>query len=68
MKIHGMSASTHSQTALLVAAEATGRTIAPTALPHHQPSHFAPHPYGRMPSLEHGALVQSVSGPGSTQS
>lgn len=54
-KIYGFAPSTYTQTALMVAAEC-GLELEPSPLEFKQPSHFALHPYGKMPVLEHGEL------------
>jgi glutathione S-transferase len=55
LKIYGFAPSTYTQTALMVAAEAgAAPTLAP--LEFKKPSHFALHPYGKMPVLEHGEV------------
>jgi len=51
--IHGFAQSSYTQTALHVAAEAGVKTSL-QPLEFHQPSHYALHPYGKMPVLEHG--------------
>lgn len=53
LKIYGFKPSTYTQSALLVAAE-SGQSIEPTPLAFKEASHFALHPYGKMPVLEHG--------------
>lgn len=54
--IYGFAPSTYTQTALMVAAEAGVKTtLAP--LEFKKPSHFARHPYGKMPILEHGKVT-----------
>ncbi len=56
LKIHGFPPSTYTQTALMVAAEA-GAETALQPLDFKNPSHFALHPYGKMPVLEHDEVT-----------
>jgi len=53
--IYGFPPSTYVQSARLVCAEA-GVEHELGALEFHQPSHYALHPFGKMPILEHGSL------------
>lgn len=53
IEIFGFAPSTYTQTALMVAREA-GVDVSLKPLDFKQASHFALHPYGKMPALKHG--------------
>jgi len=53
LKIYGFAPSTYTKTALMTAAE-VGVEVALAPLEFKKPSHFALHPYGKMPVLEDG--------------
>jgi glutathione S-transferase len=55
IEIFGFAPSTYTKTALIVAHEA-GVSPKLQPLEFKQPSHFARHPYGKMPVLEHGRV------------
>lgn len=55
LKIYGFPPSTYTKTALMVAAEA-GAEVELVPLEFKKPSHFALHPYGKMPALEHDGV------------
>ena len=55
LTFYGFAPSTFVQSARLIAAEkSTSHEIAP--LEFHQPSHFALHPFGKMPAMEHDGV------------
>jgi glutathione S-transferase len=56
IKLYGFPPSTYTQTALMLAHEA-GVDVRLTPLDFKKPSHFALHPYGKMPVLEHGEVT-----------
>lgn len=56
MKIYGFAPSTYTQTAISVAKE-VGAKAELVPLEFKKPSHFAKHPYGKMPALEDGDVT-----------